>query len=378
MFSPIRSLYAIGRDASTAVLLSMVASTTMFTATPFLLEPISEQFGVSAGAAGLVSVVQVGMFAFANLVVPRIFGPGARLYRVSVVVFVVTAASSSLLSSFAAFLVVRGAAGVAAGTLTWVAWSDAMRHQRSMARVSAAGPVTALVAAPLIAWLAASAGFAAVYWLLAGVGVPALLATPDVSQAGPGVRVRSRSRSNLVLLGALSLMTTASASLFVFESVAASRLFGMSVTQTSLAFSANAAAGLLGARFSTRHRVPGRWLASMAPAALLTIIGGSAGSFIIGMIWWGFAFWMAVPGVLQMLSEHSLARDERAGDAQGLMAIGRSIGPAIGGSFVDGGSFAGLAVVSSVGLALAGAVVMGVQEGRDRLPVPAYPPGEAR
>ncbi len=348
----------------------MVASTTMFAATPFLLEPISERFDVSAGASGLVSVVQVGMFAIANLVVPRFFGAGVQLYRLSVIVFVLTAGASSLVPSFATFLVIRGAAGVAAGALTWVAWSDAMRHERSMARVSAAGPVTALVAAPVIAWLAATAGFGAVYWLLAGVGVPALFVVPDVSQAGSKSRVRSRSRSNWVLLGALSLMTTAGASLFVFESIAASRLFGMSVTMTSLAFSANAAAGLVGARFSTRHRVPGRWMASIAPAALLTIAGGSPVFFMLGMVWWGFAFWMAVPGVLQMLSEHSLARDERAGDAQALMAIGRSIGPVIGGPFVDGGSFIGLALMSSVGLALSGALIMGVQEGRDRLSVP--------
>ncbi len=78
---------------------------------------------------------------------------------------------------------------------------------------------------------------------------------------------------------------------------------------------------------------------------------------------------MSVPGVLQMLAERSLARDERAGDAQALMAFGRAGGPIMGGAFVDVGSFQGLAVAASVGIAVSGAIVMGVQEGRDRLPV---------
>ena len=369
MFSPIRSLYAIGRGASTAVLLSMAASTAMFAATPFLLDPIADEFGVRPGVAGTVSVVQVGGFALANLLLPRILVAGVGLYRVAVSAFVISSVVSVLISSFGLFLAIRGVAGAAAGALTWVAWADAMRHERSMARVSAAGPITALVAAPLLAWIASSGGLSGVYWFLAAMGVPALLAVPSVSESAVRVRSRSRSRSNRVLLLALSLLTMAGAGLFVFESLAASRLYGMSMTETSLAFSLNAGAGLLGARLAPRHKVPGRWMVSIAPAALLTIAGGSPIFFYLGMAWWGFAFWMAVPGVLQMLADRSLARDERAGDAQGLMAIGRSIGPAIGGSFVDQGSFLALAIIASAGMAFAGAVVMGVQEGRDRLPI---------
>ena len=143
----------------------------------------------------------------------------------------------------------------------------------------------------------------------------------------------------------------------------------MSATATSFAFSLNAAAGLLGARFSRKHVVPGRWMASIAIGAFLTIWGGSPLWFFVGMFWWGFAFWMSVPGVLQMLAQRSLARDERAGDAQALMAFGRAGGPVMGGAFVDAGSFQGLAVAASVGIAASGLIVMGVQEGRDRLPV---------
>lgn len=108
-------------------------------------------------------------------------------------------------------------------------------------------------------------------------------------------------------------------------------------------------------------------MASIAPAAVLTVIGPPA-FFFVGMAWWGFAFWMSIPGVLQMLSDRSLSPSERAGDAQGLMAVGRSIGPVLGGAFVDVGSLGTLAVVSAVGLTTSGAMVIGVQEGREHLP----------
>jgi DHA1 family inner membrane transport protein len=346
----------------------MVASTLMFTATPFLLGPVSAKFGVGRGLAGGISVVQVGVFAIVNLAVPRLMAPTPTVYRISLGAMVVSGVLSSMTTSFWLLLVFRAFAGAGAGVLTWLAWADAMRHERSMAAVSAIGPVTALVGAPLFAFVAGS-GVGAIYIVLAVAAMPGLFVSPQVDGVTRPSRQRSRSRSNRVLLLALALMTFSGASLFVYESVAATEALGMSATATSFAFSLNAAAGLVGAQFSRRHVVPGRWMASVGPAALLTIWGGSPLWFYVGMIWWGFAFWMSVPGVLLMLAARSLARDERAGDAQALMAFGRAGGPIMGGAFVDAGSFKGLAIAASLGLAASGAIVMGVEEGRDRLPV---------
>lgn len=368
VFGPVRSLYAVGRKASAAVLLSMVASTLMFTATPFLLGPVSDEFGVGRGLAGGISVVQVGVFAFVNLAVPRIVAPSQTLYRVALGAMVVSGLLSAWTGSFWMLLVFRAFAGAGAGVLTWLAWADAMRHERSMAAVSAIGPITALVGAPLFAFVA-ELGVGAVYVVLAVAAVPGLFISLTLPEGTKPTRRRSRSRSNRVLLFALAITTFSGASLFVYESVAATEVLGMSATATSFAFSLNAAAGLAGARFSGRHVVPGRWMAAIAPGALLTIWGGSPLWFYVGMAWWGFAFWMSIPGVLQMLAERSLARDERAGDAQALMAFGRAGGPVMGGAFVDVGSFQGLALAASLGIAASGAIVMGVQEGRDRLPV---------
>ena len=77
---------------------------------------------------------------------------------------------------------------------------------------------------------------------------------------------------------------------------------------------------------------------------------------------------MGLPGVLQMLAARSLAADERAGDAQGLMALGRSLGPLLGGAFTDADAFRSLAVLAGAGVTVSGLTVIAIQEGRDRLP----------
>jgi predicted MFS family arabinose efflux permease len=50
------------------------------------------------------------------------------------------------------------------------------------------------------------------------------------------------------------------------------------------------------------------------------------------------------------------------------MALGRALGPALGGVFVDAGALVALAVTSATGIAVAGNTVIGVKEGREHLP----------
>ena len=107
---------------------------------------------------------------------------------------------------------------------------------------------------------------------------------------------------------------------------------------------------------------------STGPAIFLTVAGGHPVFFFLGMAWWGFSFWMGVPGVLQMLADRSNEPGERAGDAQGYMAIGRTIGPAVGGVFADAAAFIPLAAVAAIGVTASGGVVMAVQDGRASLP----------
>jgi predicted MFS family arabinose efflux permease len=338
----------------------------MYAATPFLIPVIAERYGVSEGSVGAVSVAQVGAFAAANFILPRLLTPNGRILRIAATVLLVLNIASAIPSIYGVLVAVRLIAGFAAGTMTWLTWTSAMQERTSMAAVASTGPLTVLIGAPLVA-LVAGYGDRAVYVLLALVTIPAVLLTAQVTGERRTRGLVSRSRSNRVLLFALGGATLFGSALFINEALVARDVHGLSSLTASLAFSMNAAGGLLGARLSSRHRRPGWMLVSIAPAAVLTVMGPPA-LFFIGMMWWGFAFWMAVPGVLQMLSDRSLSPSERAGDAQGLMAVGRAIGPVLGGAFVDIGSLVALAAVAAVGLTTSGAMVIGVQEGREHLP----------
>ncbi len=50
------------------------------------------------------------------------------------------------------------------------------------------------------------------------------------------------------------------------------------------------------------------------------------------------------------------------------MGIGRAVAPIAGGYFADSQAYLPLAIVAGTGLAVAGVAVIGVQEGRERLP----------
>lgn len=368
MFGPVRLSLATRFSAPPALVWGVVCVTTLFAATPFVIGEVADKFDVSVGAAATISVVQVGAFAVVNLGLSRIRPDPARMLRPAGWALLVANLFAAFAPNFELLLVTRLLGGIGAGVITWVAWIGAMRVPRAIGSVASAGPVAALIAAPLTAYTA-TFGVSASYLLLAGVTIPLLLLDVPVDSA-PIIDTngRSASRSNRVLLAAMMLLTMSGAALFVFEAEAAREVLGLSTVGASLGFSVNAAGGILGARLAGRHKRPGVWLLTAGPAAYLTIGLGNAFGFYFGMAWWGFAFWMGVPGVLKMLSERSLEPGERAGDAQGYMAIGRAIAPGIGGFFVDAGSFVGLAAASAVGLSMAGGTVMGVQEGRERLP----------
>jgi len=338
----------------------------MFAATPFLLSPIADRYGISEGLAGAVSIAQVGSFAIANFLFPRLMRPSGRVLRLAALLLVVFNALSMVPDVFALLVVFRIGAGFAAGTMTWLCWTSAMKRSDSMSSIAATGPVVALVAAPFLSVIA-DHGDRAVYGALALSAIPAAMLIAPISGRKRIRGVISRSRSNRILLAALGTMTFFGSALFINEAIVARDIHGLSALASSIAFSLNAAGGLVGARLSRMHRFPGWFLVSIGPAALLSVVG-PVPFFYVGMTWWGFAFWMGVPGVLQMLSDRSLEPSERAGDGQGIMALGRAGGPALGGFYVDAGALGGLAVTSAIGLSISGLAVVGVKEGRDRLP----------
>lgn len=367
MFSPTRLAYAVRPNAPLGIVAAAISLAAMFAATPFLVPALAARYGVTEGTAGVISVIQVGSFALASFALPRVMRPSGRMLRMAGIVFLLANFASAAVSLFPLLVGLRLAAGTAAGTITWIVWNEAMSSPRSLASISSVGPFTALAGSPLLAF-ASTLGDRYVYVLLGLISLPAAFIRVEVPERERNTRKVSRSRSNRVLLGALMLLAFSGSSLFVFATVAASQLLGLSATAASFAYSLNAVGALIGVRLASRHARPGWWLLTTAPAALLTIFGGHAVWFYIGLSWWGFAFWMGVPGVLLMISERSLTPGERAGDTQAFMALGRTLGPAMGGVFTDAGAFGALATVAAVGMGTAGATVISVQEGRDRLP----------
>jgi DHA1 family inner membrane transport protein len=82
---------------------------------------------------------------------------------------------------------------------------------------------------------------------------------------------------------------------------------------------------------------------------------------------WGLFYWMAIPGVYNLLSARSRFPAERAGDAQASMAAGRAIGPLLGGFVVAAGGFRWLGITGGIVMA-AGAIAIIFVEllGRER------------
>lgn len=352
------------------LLVAASAVSLMFAATPFLIPAVADRYGVSVGTAGFISATQVSGFAAVTFIAGRWWKPTRTKLVAAALLASVFDVASALTGSFAVLLGLRLLAGGAAGVFTWLAWSDAMRDADSMRDVAAVGPITVLVGAPLLGWLVGVGGDQALYWLLAVSPLPVtILKTSFGTPEGRKAKARmSPSRSNLVLLVALGVLTMAGSALFVFVGALAEKEIGLGIVALSLGFSVNALAGLIGTRWRPRPGQAWPWMIAIAASAVSFVIWQHPVMFFVGMFGWGFAFWMAVPVVLGSVAEWSFAPDERVGDAQSIMAIGRAIGPAVGGLLVGSGAFVGLGWFAGLGLGFAALLVGFVERyRRDRV-----------
>lgn len=369
MFAPFRALL-VRRGAPPALIAAGAAASLMFAATPFLIPQVADRYGVAVGTAGFISALQVLGFAASVFAAGHLLRTSRRLLVAAAGLTVIVGAASAATSTFGLLLALRFAAGVAAGLFTWLAWTDAMRVAGSMRDIAAIGPLTVLAGAPLLAWVGSVGGDRAIYALLAVSPIPAALIPIHMEPTRlPKRRHFSPSRSNVVLLIALGLLTLASSAFYVFIAAFAQAEIGLGEVALSLGVSLNALAGLIGARV---HRQPeSAWPWMVGVAVSVAAISGfpSSATFFVGMFTWGLSFWMAVPRVLDHIAHWSFVPEERVGDAQGTMALGRAGGPAIGALLVGSGRFGGLGVFSVVGLAGAAGLVGTVERyrsGRDR------------
>lgn len=369
MLGPTRTFLALRRNADSGVLAAVATVSITFAATPFLLQPIADEFGVSLGQAGLMSTAQVGMFALVVFVAGRRLSTDRRFLVGAALASTVVNLLSIVVSTYGMLLVLRMMAGAATGIMVWLSWAKAMRLSGSMRRVAAAGPLTILVAAPIIAGLATGGGSDAVFLFLAVTSLPASVLPAEFVGYRHERRRMSPSRSNVVLVVAMGVMTMSASSLFIYAATRGNGI-GVSPLIISLAFSANALVGFLAARLPPGDRSAGMWVLGMALCAGAVGFGEDGALFVAGLAAWGFCFWMATTRLLAMIAAWSLAPDERVGDTQSAMAIGRAIGPAVGAMFVGDGAFGAVTTFAVVGLAIAGSTVLGVDRHRRGLGPP--------
>lgn len=362
MFAPLRSLYAFRPHASRGVLAATASVTVVFAATPFLVPETAARLGVSLGTSGLLSTFQVGAFALASMAGARLWAPSARLLYVAGAVLALANLASALTGTFEVLLGLRALSGGAAGIMTWIAWVEAARHPRGIGDVAAIGPLTGMLASPLLGWAGQAGGDRAIFLLLALVGAAGLTVPARLeAEGGSPLRHPKASRSNRLLLVALLLLTLAGSSLFVYAAALAQRVSGMSPVAVSGAFALNAAVGIVATRLRAGAGRGGLWLAGTALSPLGMVLVPGPAVFYLAMTWWGFAFWVGLPEVFRLLEARSSRVGERMGDAHGLMALGRAVGPAVGGVLVGEAEFLALGIFAAGGVILA-ALAIGVVE----------------
>lgn len=368
MFGPVRLFFALRDNPDVGVLAAVVAVSGLFAATPFIIPAVAVEYDVSIGRSGLLSAAQVGGFAVAAFVAGRLL----RTHRKYLIGAALAAVVFNLLSTFAptfeALLAMRVLAGAAAGILVWLGWSNAVRTEGALRNVAAAGPLTMLVASPILAWISTHGGPGAVYLAIAVISIPPVFLP---AQFAGYRRKRSRvspSRSNIVLVAALGMATLSGSALFVYGA-AIGVATGLSAFAVSLAYSANALAGLIAARRPATDRPRSIWFFGIAACAAMVAFGGSPILFVIGLTMWGFCFWMATPTIFRSIAAWSLVPDERVGDAQSSMAVGRALGPALGSFLVVDAVYTGVGAFTVIGLTITGLIVLGVRVyRRDREP----------
>jgi DHA1 family inner membrane transport protein len=354
---PVRLVLLLRPTVAVGVLLAVGLGTMVFTATPFLLPEITEHYEIGLGAASMISVFQLGGFVVSTLGAGRWLQPRPHVFVGGLVVSALANLASAALPVFPLLVALRLISGLAIGLVAWFGWVQAFGDDRRMGDVAVAGPLIGVVAAPLVSAVINSGGAELAFLVLAGASLIPIAFGPGGDQRTlPPRQTRNRAvPAARILLICLGLFTLGGASVFQYAVVLGGGRPGLSSTQIAIAFSCNALVGIPAARWVSRHSIPSPWIAATAMCALVIATTSVDWIFVAAVIFWGFAFWAAVPAVFKILASRSQYPEERAGDAQALMAMGRAAGPFLGGILIDGPGTTVLGLVASA-LMLAAAI----------------------
>lgn len=364
---PLKLVQTLRPNIPAGILLATAVSTIVFTATPFLIPVIAEDRGVSVGSVGIISTAQLGGFVLASWLAPKWFPPRRRVMAAAIAIGLVSNLLSAVSPWFGMLVGMRLVSGISLGLISWISWTEVFGDDERVGDVAVIGPIVGTVASPVLATFLDAAG---PDWLYVGLAVihiaPALFIRSMRLEAGKRER-RARHRpirSAAAILLCLFLLTFGGSAAFVFAGAIGTDHVGLSPLAMSLVFAANALAGVPSARFRGMRRLPGVWMAVTGVCALLVGAVHLLPVYLIAMPLWGFAFWMGIPGAFSLLAERSAYPEERAGDAQSIMAFGRVFGPVAGGALYEADPVA-LGVVAG-GVMIAAAVFLLYVEWRIR------------
>lgn len=363
--APIRLVLALRLDIPAGVFAATAVSTVVFATTPFLIPAIAADRGLDVGLVGTISTAQLAGFVLASSFAPRRFHPRRRMMVAAIVFGVVANLLAAVAPSFSLLLVARFVSGVSLGLIAWIAWTEVFGDNDRVGDVAIIGPIVGTIASPLIAIVADRSGPDWIFVALAVLYLLPALFTRGMRLAASQRPHRARhrpSRAAVAILGSLGLLTLGGSATFVYIGAIGTDQVGLSPFVVSLAISANAIAGIPSARFRGTRRLAGLWMSITGLAALAVCTLEAAPVYWVALVAWGFAFWMGIPGAFALLAERSNYPDERAGDAQAVMAAGRVVGPLVGGVLYEIGP--AMLGIGAGAVMLAGAAVLVYAEWR--------------
>ncbi len=347
-----------------------------------LLTPISNDLGITPGAAGQTITTTAIVAAFA--------GPGVVIgtrkldRRLTVLALTMLLVLSTLIAAMAnglfMLLTARFLLGIGLGGFWAMSAALAMRLvppeklPRAMALIMAGVSGATVLAAPLGAWIGATMGWRMAFFLAAALGVVALIGQivalpkmPPSGHAGLGTMVALLRRPLLRLCFiAMIFMIGGHFAGFTYIRPYLELVPHLDVDQISLTLLAYGVAGFVGTALGgmvVEKRGPRfsitLWGSLMAAAAVVMAVGGQSPSVAVaGVAFWGLAFG-AIPVSIQNYIT-SVAGDE-AESAGALMLttfqIAISSGAILGGVLIEGLGPISVIVFLAVG-SLAGASVL--------------------
>ncbi len=360
---PVRLLQAARVDVAPAMLSVIAASTIVFISTPFLITPIAAEFGVSTGSVGWISTAQLAGFVAASWFAGRFLRPSRRVFLVIAVLGASANAISTFMPNLPALGIARFGSGIALGLAAWFGWQAAFGDRKKTGDVAAVGPLVGVATTPLIAFLANEHGADWVFALLTCTSALPLVFAYQVADAGDLPRARRRRPATgaaKVILVALTLVTFGGSSVFVFAAAIGLESVGVTSAAITATFTANAIVGIPAAKWTGSRGRAGFWYLGTATLALLIASTSQDWIYVPALIAWGFVFFMGTPAAFTLLAERSRFPEERAGDAQAVMALGRVFGPLMGGALYSGGTSLALGLAAAGSLTVAATLLVAV------------------